>query len=87
VQNPNGNARIIIIILGIIAIISVSGTIWLVHGKTPGAELAIVAAFGTGSIGVLGGLLANVNNSNKATPVHVVNSPQQAVPVEETPTV
>lgn len=78
---------IVVIMLGVFALGGLAALTWLVHGKTPGDQLAIIA----GPMGVALGALSAVLVSTRTVPaddppqqVQVVNEgPSEAVPIAE----
>lgn len=71
----------VVIVLGLFVLAGLLGTIWLVHGKTPASEVAVVSGLCGTALGGLVGLLASTRSS--PTETTIVNSADDPVPVNE----
>lgn len=75
---------IVVLMLGVFALGGLAALAWLIHGKTPGSELAIIS----GPMGVALGALAAVLVSTRTTEdppqnVQVVNAAAEAIPTTD----
>jgi hypothetical protein len=78
--------RMVVLFLGVFCLGSLTAMSWLIHGKTPGAELAIIAGPMGTALGALGAVLVSTRTTNEAPqPVSVTNTAADPIPVEETP--
>lgn len=75
--------RMVVLFLGMFCIGALAAMAWLIHGKTPGAELAIIAGPMGTALGALGAVLVSTRTqAEEPTPVTVVNPDADPVPVE-----
>lgn len=56
----------VVILLGLVAVIGLTGVIWLVHDATEGNAVAAVSAMPIAAIGALAGILAMTRTGNAA---------------------
>ena len=54
---------LVVAILGAICILALAGSIWLLHDGTEGAEIVVVAGFGTTALGSLASLLVSTKTA------------------------
>lgn len=61
-MNDRRTINLVIGLVGLVAVISVAGLIYLIAVHTPTADLLPVTGLATGSVGALGGMLANTKS-------------------------
>lgn len=75
---------IVVIMLGVFALGGLAALTWLVHGKTPGDQLAIIAGPMGVALGALSAVLVSTRTADgPPQAVNVVNPPADPIPVEE----
>ncbi len=82
-MTDKGTVRIVVVFIGIITLVLISGAIFLVSvNKTVPDPIWTLAG---GSLGAFSAMLVSTRTANGATPVNVVNPPANPVPVEPVP--
>lgn len=72
---------LVIILLGVFALVSLLGTIWLIANKADQGSVAVVSGLCGTALGALGTILSRTSGDTQQ--VQVVNPPSDPVPVEE----
>lgn len=76
---------IVVLMLGTFALGGLGALTWLVHGKTPGDQLAIIAGPMGVALGALSAVLVSTRTQDPPQNVQVVNAPNNPVPVDPAP--
>lgn len=75
---------IVVVMLGVFALGGLAALTWLVHGKTPGDQLAIIAGPMGVALGALSAVLVSTRTTDITQPVTVVNEgPGEAIPTTD----
>lgn len=74
----------VVVALGLIAVLGLLGTVYLVNGGKDASNIAIVAGLAGTATGALAGVLASTRSEPmQPMPVNVINPPADPVNVEE----